>query len=260
MKNAALAALAVAAIGAPAMAQQLSITVENTQASGGFAFTPFWFGFHDGSFDVFTTGQAASGGITEIAELGDTGPLSSRFSSEQASGVQATFLDPNGPPVFSAGESATTSINVGDASVNRYFNYASMVVPTNDLFVGNGNAIELFDASGNFNGPLTIEIYGRNVYDAGTEVNDITNGAAFIAGLDATLGADENSVVRAFFSDAGDSAYIDSILGTQTAPGPLVTTGFGEATLLGRITITPAPGTALPLAVCGLAAARRRRG
>ena len=36
--------------------------------------------------------------------------------------------------------------------------------------------------SGNFLGPLTIQIFGLNVWDAGTEVNNIAFGAAFIAG------------------------------------------------------------------------------
>ncbi|MEQ8827341.1 MAG: spondin domain-containing protein, partial [Parvibaculum sp.] len=76
--------LALAALTAgPAMAQTVQVRIENLQESGGMSFTPFFLGFHDGSFDVFDAGTMASGGITEIAELGDTGPLTSRFMTEQ---------------------------------------------------------------------------------------------------------------------------------------------------------------------------------
>lgn len=258
-KTLALLGLCGVALNAPGvLASDITVTIENLQGTGGFSFTPFWLGVHDGSFDVFDAGSVASGGIVEIAELGDTSVLSSRFTLEQASGAQATFLEPNGPPVFSPGESASLTFNVGDATVNRYFNYASMVVPTNDLFVGNDNAIELFDAGGNFNGPVVIEIFGSSVWDAGSEVNDIQDGAAFVAGVDATLGTDENGVVTTFFSDPNASDYLTSILGSTTPAGDITQT-FERATLLARITIVPAPGVLaglLPLGVVGL---RRRR-
>ncbi len=56
-----------------------------------------------------------------------------------------------------------------------------MLIPSNDAFVANLNsrAIELFDRFGNFKGPKTITIYGRDVWDAGTEVNSPLEGAAF---------------------------------------------------------------------------------
>lgn len=244
---------------APAMAQSVDIRIENLQEPGGMAFTPFWVGFHDGTFDVFDGGSPASGGITSIAELGDTGPLTARFAMEQPMGVDTTFADPSGPPVFSPGESATMSIDVGDASVNRYFNYASMVVPTNDLFVGNDVRREIFDDSGTFLGPITIDIFGRSVYDNGTEVNDITDGPAFVAGIDATAGTDEFDDIQLFFSRPGADSYLDSIIGTTTAPGDEITRVFTESDLIGRITIVPAPGAASVGLLAGLGLAARRR-
>lgn len=244
---------------APVMAQTVDIRIENLQEAGGMSFTPFWVGFHDGTFDVFDAGSAASGGITTIAELGDTGALTSRFAMQQPMGVDATFADPSGPPVFSPGESATMSIDVGDASVNRYFNYASMVVPTNDLFVGNDVRREIFDDAGTFLGPITIDIFGRSVYDNGTEVNDITDGPAFVAGIDATGGTDEFEDIQFFFSRPGADSYLDSIIGTTTAPGDEITRVFGEADLIGRITIVPAPGVASVGLIAGLGLVARRR-
>lgn len=244
---------------APAMAQTVQIRIENLQQSGGMSFTPFWVGFHDGGFDVFDAGSMAGAGITAIAELGDTGPLGTRFAMEQPSGVASTLADPSGPPVFSPGESATFDIDVGDASVNRYFNYASMVVPTNDLFVGNDVRREVFDAAGNFLGPITIDIFGRSVWDNGTEVNDITDGPAFVAGIDATGGTPEFEDIQAFFSRPGADDYLASIIGTTTAPGDEITRVFGRDDLIGRITIVPAPGVASVGLLAGLGMVARRR-
>ncbi len=246
------------ALSASAAADLVTVTIENNQNAGGFAFTPFWLGFHDGTFDTFNQGAAAMPGITAIAELGDTSLMSNNFMNMQPDGVQATFAQPDAAPVFSPGESAMISFDL-DSTNNRFFHYASMVVPTNDLFVGNDDAIELFDANGNFNGPITINIFGASVWDNGSEVNDWMNGAAFIQGVDAAGGADENGVVSNFFGDPGAGDYISSIIGVTTADGGMISEGFTEATLLGTITIVPAPGVLAMLGVAGLAGPRRRR-
>ena len=257
-----LGALGALACAAGAVASDINITIENTQSAGGLSFTPFWLGVHDGSFTNFMSGNAASNypGIEAIAELGDTAGQSARLLGAQPNAFDTTFAEPNGAPVFSPGESASMTYDVGDATMNRFFSYASMVVPSNDLFVGNGGGgIEIFDAGGTFLGPITIEIFGSNVWDAGTEVNDITNGPAFIPGQDAPGGADENGVIRAFFTDAGDEGYLDSIIGVTTAAGDTVTNPFAAGDLIARITIVPAPGATALLAGTGLIAGLRRR-
>jgi len=263
MKLATRLAVALAcSCAAVATASEITVQIENLQDDGGFAFTPFWLGVHDGSFDVFESGSDSSllPGITEIAELGDTSVISQRLVNEVMNGVGQTFAEPNGPPVFSPGESASTTFDVGDATSNRFLNYASMVVPSNDLFVGNDNAIELFDAAGNFIGPVVIDIFGADVYDNGSEINDISNGPAFVNGVDAMGGGAEGGVVRPFFTNQpADDAYLNSIIGTQTAPGPTVTQAFGAGDQIGRITITPEPATAALMLVTGVFAVRRRR-
>lgn len=239
----------------------LSITVTNTQAAGGFSFTPFWFGSHDSSFDLFNSGSSASAfpGVTLIAELGDTSGLTTHFGAVQPNGSQLTFLEPNGAPVFSPGESATTTLAINNTSMQRYLSYMSMVVPTNDLFVGSDNAIELFDAMGNFNGPVTINIFGSHVYDNGSEVNNVLNGGAFVMGVNGMLGDDENGVISSFFSDPNAGNYITSIIGLTNGAGTTMTTGFDSATLLGTITIVPTPATAALFGVLAPIALRRRR-
>lgn len=267
MNRVSIATASLLAAAGLASAQNLSITFENTSPSGGFSLTPFWFALHNGGFDSYDGGQTAAGfpGLEELAEDGLTGPISAAFAASPAGlagGVDATAVAISGPgdaPVLSPGESVTVSIDPGDRSTNRWFTYASMVVPTNDLFVGNGNpfAHEVFDAAGNFAGPVEILLFGSSVNDAGTEVNNAFGGAAF--SVNGGAGVTEDLPVRNFFTVAGDEAYLASFLNTGTADGGTITSAFGEADLIGRITIVPAPATAALLGMGGLMATRRRR-
>jgi hypothetical protein len=222
--------LGIVAMAAPAMAQTVQVRVENLAPDGGFSFSPLWLGFHDGSFDMFDAGAQARDldGIQQIAELADAGPLGTRFGMEQPMGVAGLIVSGAGAPPFEPGESASMVFDVGDATQNRFMSYASMVVPSNDLFIGNDDAREIFDAAGNFNGPFTIEIYGRNVWDAGTEVNDITDGPAFIAGADATAGTPEFENVSLFFSRPGADGYLASIVGQTTPTGATISSPIAE--------------------------------
>ncbi len=249
-----------------ALADSISVTIENTQPDGYFYLTPFWVAAHNGGFDSYDGGDLAANfpGITEVAENGNTGPISDSFAASaagMAGGVDTTLTAVSGmgdAPVFSPGESTTALIDIGDASINRYFSYASMVVPSNDLFVANGDATahELFDAMGNFNGPLVIEIYGRDVNDNGTEVNSATNDAAFSA-LDGQS-LPENVVIRNLFTEMGDQGYLDSFIGTEVATGETLTGAFHSDSLIARITIVPEPTTLLTLVIGGVALLRRR--
>lgn len=262
------AAVAAAAMVAPLSgASTISVTIENTQSAGGLSFTPFWIAAHNGGFDSYDGGSSAAGfpGLEELAELGATGPISAAFDASAAGlagGVQATVVNGAGAPVFSPGERTRISLDVVDPTVNRYFSYASMVVPTNDLFVGNGNpfAHELFDSAGTFNGRLVIEIYGFDVNDAGTEINEADDGAAFLSGVDGTLGGTEGGVVRNFFTLDGADGYLATLIGRTTADGGTVGSAFAGGDLIARITIVPAPGSAGVMALGVVAAARRRRG
>ncbi|MDJ0534183.1 MAG: spondin domain-containing protein [Xenococcaceae cyanobacterium MO_207.B15] len=51
----------------------LEVTVENLSPENGGVITPVWFGLHDGSFDTFEVGEAASSGVMYVAEDGVTG-------------------------------------------------------------------------------------------------------------------------------------------------------------------------------------------
>jgi hypothetical protein len=269
MNNSRIAIASVALLAVAAHAEIISIQIDNALGGENFFFTPVWVAAHNGGFDTYNSGELASNfpGITEIAENGNTGPLSAAFAGSAAGvagGVDTTLAGiafDGDAPVYSPGESAVFTLDIGDSSVNRFFSYASMIVPSNDLFFANGNptAIELFDALGNFNGPRVIEIYGRDINDNGTEVNDAAHDAAFSANDGQAL--PEFNPIRDFFTDPGDSGYLASFLGSGTGNGATIGSTFGPDDLVARITITqvPAPAGALTLAGAGLLCVRRRR-
>lgn len=257
MKRTVIAGM-VAALATSSYAVELQITVENPLGAGNFSITPVWVAAHDGNFDTYDGGALAAGfgGITEIAEEGDTSVLMTRFANEGV-GVDATLVSTTGAPPFTPGESETFTFETGDPTVNRYFSYASMVVPSNDLFIGNGNplAIELFNAAGEFQGPIVIEVLGSMVNDNGTEVNDASAGAAFSS--NGGVGVDESNPVSNFFADAGAEAYLDSFLNSGTADGGTITDTFGRDDVIARITIVPEPASLALLSLLGLAIRRR---
>lgn len=159
-----------------AQAITVKVTVENVGAAGGLWFTPVFFGFHDGSFDTFDAGSAASASIENIAEEGNPSGLVSDISGVAGAKSHVLTQDASGMPpgvLFAPGESNSFTIDL-DAGLNRYLSFASMLLPSNDAFFGNdaADAYELFDMGGNFTGGLDINLFGSNIWDAGTEDNN----------------------------------------------------------------------------------------
>ena len=181
-----------------ATAAEVEVIIENVAPSQGVFFTPVWVGFHPGSFDSYDAGAAAAAfpGLENIAEDGNSGPLSERFATEVPDGAQATVPGPNGP-IF-PGDKAVFKAEL-DPAVHRYFSYVSMVIPSNDAFVANGNPTthRVFDTDGEFTG-FSFYILGSEVNDAGTEVNDeVPANTAALAQAAPNTGIDENGVVTA---------------------------------------------------------------
>jgi hypothetical protein len=236
--------------------QQIRIEVENLQSNVGFFLTPVWFGVHDGSFDLFNNGSATSASLEALAEDGIVGLIQGDFSGAQPGGVQGVVTAAGGfpgAPVLDPGETGIVSVNVTNTSTNRYFSYASMVIPSNDAFIANDleTLFELFDAGGNFNGPMTINIFGAQIWDSGTEVND-TMGAAF-----STVGGSSSDEMGLIGTHAG----LANFLGTGTAAGTTIGSIPGSLTPLARISIfaVPEPTSAAFLALGGAAFLIRRR-
>ncbi|NEO70017.1 spondin domain-containing protein [Moorena sp. SIO3H5] len=201
----------VITINSPAAAITLKVTMTNLAPTQGQGIAPVWFGFHDGSFDLFDEGASASFAIEVMAEDGIVGNAQGRippdfvadFIAEGADPIALTnanqnsiasnfatspaslgggyqdllFFDRRVDPYFGVQLSGETTSRVvtldGDSSGLRYFSYAGMIFPTNDGFIANDDskAIEVFDGDGNFLGADFI-VLGSEVWDAGTEVND----------------------------------------------------------------------------------------
>ena len=180
---------------------EVTVTVENLSPESGTALTPLWVGFHDGGFDTYDRGRPSSPGLESLAEDGATDLISQEFLSSGAGFVEGVVAGDGGanPGIIDVGETTSFTFTI-DRSLasSRYFNYASMVLPSNDAFIANGNPFshEIFDAEGNFLGADFI-VAGSEVLDAGTEVNDeAENSTAFFGQAEANTGETENGLVE----------------------------------------------------------------
>lgn len=234
-----------------ASATSISVTITNEQAAGGLFLTPLLSIFHDGSFDNFDAGTTANAGVELLAEEGSpAGVIADVDAANAANGTNfqtAVLANPagfGGAPVLDPGEVTTLEIDVDTA--NRYFSFLSMVIPSNDTFIGNDNplAYELFDAAGDFVFTGAIGVTAANAWDAGTEADD-GNGAAFAppTGTGATDTADPIALL-------GD---LNFLIGRPQAPGGTVQTASGTLATITFAQIAPVPLPAgMPLLLAGL--------
>lgn len=242
---------------AGAQPMDIEVTIESLSPSNGVAFSPFTLAFHDGTYDGFDAGNAAGTGIQKIAEFGDGTDYLTDFNGSQSDGVSGTLIATNGgfgPGIFLPGASGSMTFTL-DPTNNRYMNFGAMVVPSNDRFFGNDDpmAVELFDAGGNFVGQ-SVMLYGRDIWDAGTEV-DGPFGAAFIVGQDAGDHVDQNGVIETNYDF---SVYDGSMTPAGYTFSDLPTMDGALARISFRV--VPAPSSLALLGLGGLAATRRRRG
>ena len=261
IRHALFAVLSTCAV-ANVAASEFEVTIRNTSPSGGVLFTPVWVGFHDGSFDTYDLGATTSASLELLAELGDTSMVSADFAAS-SSGIDATIAGP-GPGPFAPGGSASMTFDLMDDGSNRFFSYASMVLPSSDYFVANGDpmAIDLSDLLSGVTDSITIIIGAPgDVTDAGTEVNDFTTAPASDAfglpsGDPTASDNDDGAASRAVIGDP----YIDfrNLPGDLSLLEPL---NFNNASLytngIGSITISalrplPAPTTLVLMSLGGL--------
>ena len=109
-----------------------------------------------------------------------------------------------------------------------FFTWATMIIASNDAFLsspGNPLTDPIFDEDGNFLGPITIQRFGRDVLDAGTEENT-EEGAAFLNQTAPDQGIAENGVVALHEgfngSEANPNDGPQNILGGTSAAGTLL--------------------------------------
>jgi hypothetical protein len=249
----ALLSTTILVAAASAQPVQVRITVQNMAPANSISFAPLHVGFNGGAFDSFNAGQAAGAGITTIAEGGSGSAWFPAFTAADPAATLGTVLpNPAGPLL--PGSTATAVFTV-DPSINRYFTFGSMVVPSNDYFIGNDSptAHALFDLAGNL-AITSISQFGRDIWDNGSETTDPLN-AAFLVGGNNDLRTPQSGVVNANFTG------LDAFNGLTTAAGYVFNRQFGADDEVYRITfeIVPAPGAAAALGLGSLLALRRRR-
>lgn len=180
----ALLALAVLLAGAGASrADLIVVRVTNLQPTGGTFLTPIFLATHDGVYDFFNVGSAASSSVERLAEDGTTGPrIAAALATGRVNQATATSGGPIGP-----GESREVTFDVSATNSRAQFlAFMSMIIPSNDAFIGNDDPrlLPLFDANGQVIqrlGAGRFVITGNDVLDGGTEVNDeVPENTAFL--------------------------------------------------------------------------------
>ncbi len=239
---------------APVHAQvQVRVTVQNLAPANSVSFAPLRVGFHNGTFDAFNNGQTATAPIISIAEGGSGSDWFPAFAAAEPNATLGSVVpSPAGPLLPGATAFADFAV---DPAVNPFFTFGSMVVPSNDHFIGNDNPMQyaLFDANGNLN-ITSISQFGRSVWDNGSETEDPANAAFLVGGVNANR-VPQNGVVNFNFD------RLDTFNGLTTAAGYTFNRQFGANDEIYRISfqVVPGPGSASLLALGGLLAARRRR-
>ena len=197
-----MAALLTSTIGLAAQAQDLEITVTNL--TQGIYYTPILIAAHDTDADMFTVGEMASTELQAMAEGGDISGLSALMS-----GASADIVENPAEGMLAPAASTTAMLSTMDG--NSYLSLVSMMLPTNDGFIGVDSWMIPTEA-----GTYTFTL---NAYDAGTEANDeIVNGggAPGAAGIPIAPGNDggtggsgvtsmeENTMIHVHRGNLGD--------------------------------------------------------
>ncbi|MFN0160393.1 MAG: spondin domain-containing protein, partial [Burkholderiales bacterium] len=171
----------------------LTITAENLAPTNSVSFAPLHFGVHSNLFDAFNIGQVATAPIISVAEGGGGEAWQAAFAAADPNATRGTI----GMPLF-PGMSRSLTVAV-DTSVNRFFTFASMVIPSNDFFIGNDSAIVLFNPDGSL-ARTTINQKARQIWDNGSELLD-PSAAAFAVGGNNDLRTPQGSVVAFNFGE-----------------------------------------------------------
>ncbi len=251
-------AAGVALVATPATAATMvRVTATNLAAPGSVSFAPLRIGFNSGIFDSFDINEAPNAPIISIAEGGSGDDWFPAFAMADPGATLGSI----GMAPLLPGQMASATFLI-DPLTNPFFTFGTMVVPSNDLFLGNDNPqrYRLFDDAGN----LVLASIGQSssqIWNAGSEIADPV-AAAFLVGGTNALRTPENGVVEFSFDELG--AYD----GLQTAAGYTFSSALATGQPIYRIDFEvveaiPEPSTWMMM-LAGFGAVgsmvRRRRG
>jgi hypothetical protein len=194
-----------------------SVTVVNEAPMNGTCVTPIWIGIHDGTFDTYNGDEPIPEPFEALAEDGNNVPVKEAFAA-----ANGTIWDGVvGQEPLCPGDNATLEFEFeAGKGTAYYFSYAAMILPSNDAWVSNGDpvAYPVIDETTAEFLPVTIDVAGSGVLDAGTEVNDeLPANTAFFGQETPNTGEDENGVVidHLGFNPAGSGGILDSFPGAD---------------------------------------------
>jgi hypothetical protein len=235
----------------------VTVTFTNLAPTNSVSFAPLRVGFHNGTFDAFNIGTTATAPIISIAEGGSGSDWFPAFAAAEPNAVLGTVGGALVPTANAGGgfaNSASQTFTI-DTDVNRFFTFASMVIPSNDLFIGNDNPIQILDSAGNL---LISQINqtASQIWDANSEVAIAAN-AAFVAGGVNGNRVAENGVVAFDFSELGVFNGLTTGAGYTFSNGALIgATNIGLISF--SVTAVPEPSSMALVGLIGVGAAVRR--
>ncbi len=212
---------------AQAALRTVTIRVENLAPVNSVSFAPLRFGFNNGTFDAFNIGEIATNPIITVAEGGSGSAWFPAFAAADPTAVLGSTMG-----ALTPGASFTTRTFLVDTTLNPFFTFAAMVVPSNDLFIGNDDPTEyrLFDAAGNLL-INNIDQAANEIWNAGSETADPAN-AAFVVGGTNSARTPENGVVEFDFSE------LNVFNGLTTAAGYTFNNSLRSNTAIYRISFS----------------------
>ncbi len=250
----ATAALCVMASAAVAQSRTVTVTVTNLAAANSISFAGTHIGFHSGAFDAFNIGTPAGPGIVSVAEGGVGTRWQADFAAADPTATRGLIAGALLP-----GQSRSQSFIV-NAGLNKFFTFATMVIPSNDFFLGNDNptGFRLFDDAGNLL-INSITQTSSQIWDAGSEAFSVA-GAAFLVNGVNDVRTPQNGLVSFNFAE------LMGFNGQETAAGYVFTSGLTAGQAIYRIdfsvAVVPEPSTWLLLAsgltMLGFVARRRK--
>jgi PEP-CTERM motif len=262
MKMVSMAILGVLAMTWPSDAQaaivNVTVTFQNLAPTNSVSFAPLRVGFNNGTFDSFNIGTTATAPIVSVAEGGSGSDWFPAFAAADPSAVLGSVGGALVPTANAGGgfaSSASQTFTV-DTNVNRFFTFASMVIPSNDLFIGNDNpaAFQILDTAGNL---LISQINqtAAQIWDANSEVANPAN-AAFVMG-----GVNDNRVAEGGVV-AFDFSELNAFNGLTTGAGYIFNNSLVGSNDVARIsfavTAVPEPSSLTLLGLVGIGAFMRR--